>query len=258
MYNLVSVVILNWLRPNNIKNKILPELVECPDIGEIIISHGKESTYFNCFSKKKKIYNRKDWELNSIFGLSLRFIAGQQAEYNTILFIDDDLIVHPSTISNMFSIYNKNKPCLVGRFGRNVGNNLTYDSRDVSINTINTPILLTSLLMFDKSICDKFFNYSNLISKYVLENSKPLWNGEDIFISLLGIKLYQKWGILLSNPKYFPVQRLRTESDLSVAISQDSNHCKYRSNLIKLVVKLYNLSSYNLYHSNNMIKHILK
>ena len=65
MDNLISVVILNWLRPNNIKNKIVPELTNNNIIGEIIISHGKESTYFNCFSNNIKIMENV---LNNIIG----------------------------------------------------------------------------------------------------------------------------------------------------------------------------------------------
>ena len=201
-----------------------------------------------------KITNRKDWILNETFGLSLRFIAGQTAKYKTILFIDDDLIVNPATILNMFDIYKKNIPCVVGRFGRLLGRNITYDNRDVPDTIKQTPILLTSLLMFDKSICDNFFNYSNLISEFVVNNSKPLWNGEDIFISLLSIKLYNKWGILLSNSKYFPVKKLRSKQDIEVAISQMDNHCNYRTQLIRNITKLYNIQSYNLYKSDKLIK----
>ena len=216
-------------------------------IGEIIISHGKQSTYFNCYSNNIPIHNRKDWDLNKTFGLSLRFIAGQTAKYKTLVFIDDDLIVHPATITNMYKEYLNNYPCMVGRFGRYIDRGLNYDSRDVPDNIKSTPILLTSLLMMDKSLCDNFFRYSDLISKYVFNNSVPLWNGEDIFLSLIAIKLYNKWGILVAHPKYYPIYRLRTDRDIEVAISTKVGHCRYRSNLIKKISKLYNIPPTNLY-----------
>jgi len=42
----ISVVILNFNRPDYIKNNIIPELNKINLIDEIIISHGKEKTYF--------------------------------------------------------------------------------------------------------------------------------------------------------------------------------------------------------------------
>ena len=43
---MISVVILNWKRPDNIINDILPKIVNYKLVSEVIISHGNSKTYF--------------------------------------------------------------------------------------------------------------------------------------------------------------------------------------------------------------------
>lgn len=231
----ISVVILNWLRPDNIKNLILPELSECPIIGEIIISHGRSDTKFNCYSNRVSIIHRDDTDNNEALGLSLRLYAARQAKYPVIVFIDDDLIVYPVTLVNMFRLYQQNSPCLVGRFGRYINKDLSYNHLELAKTNHQAPISLTSLLMVPKQICLSFLQKQHQVLDYVTRFSRPLWNGEDIFISLLGLITYDKWAIICDNNKYFPVRKLRSQRDLSVAISNDvdNNHINYRSGLIK-------------------------
>ena len=60
-------------------------------IDEIIISHGREDTYFEF--DHPKIVNRKDWgEINEYYGLSCRrfFKTASEASNEIILMIDDD------------------------------------------------------------------------------------------------------------------------------------------------------------------------
>ena len=45
MIDKVSLVIMNWLRPDVLKS-MLEQLVEYETIDEVIISHGREDTYF--------------------------------------------------------------------------------------------------------------------------------------------------------------------------------------------------------------------
>ena len=52
MENKISVVILNWLRPDNLRYHILPTLIKCPIIDEIIISHGRKDTFMKFYSRK--------------------------------------------------------------------------------------------------------------------------------------------------------------------------------------------------------------
>ena len=68
----ISVVILNWKRPENLIKYIIPNLITCPLITEIIISHGNKETFFNYqFSDTVQVIHNQDWELNKPFGIYL-------------------------------------------------------------------------------------------------------------------------------------------------------------------------------------------
>jgi len=81
----LSVIILNFNRPEYIKDYILPALINCPSINEIIISHGKKETFFedSATDINPKINNEDEWikikhlkhwgNDNKIYGLTLRF-----------------------------------------------------------------------------------------------------------------------------------------------------------------------------------------
>ena len=231
--NQISVVILNWLRPKNIKELILPELTQCPIIGEIIISHGRTDTKFSCYSNKIPIIHRDDSEANTHLGLSLRLHVAKTAQYPIVVFIDDDVIVHQATLINMLKVYQLNFPCIVGRFGRYINKDLTYNHLDVPKIVKQTPIALTSLLMISRSLATDFWENQTKVLDYVQRFSRPLWNGEDIFLSILAILRYDKWAIICNNDKFFPIRKLRSKRDLEVAISKTNNHLQYRSGLLK-------------------------
>ena len=235
----VTIIILNWKRPDNIKKHILPKLVNCPLVGEIIISHGRTDTKFNCYSNHTNIIHKDDTKLNKKLGLSLRFYNAKYANYPIIVTIDDDIIVHEATLINMFNVFIKNAPCVVGRFGRVINSDLSYNHLDNNYN--RTPIALTSLLMIPKKLCLNFLDNQLPILNYVKNNSKPFWNGEDIFISLLSIVYFKKLPYIVNSEKYFPVKLLRSQKDLEVAISQDFNHIKYRSHLLRLIIDVFKI-----------------
>ncbi len=237
----LTVVILNWLRPDNIKGLILPELTQSDLVGEIIISHGRPDTQFNCYSKKVNIKHRQDWDNNTKYGLGLRFQTAQEAQYPLVLFLDDDIVVYPVTILNMVNAFIKNKPCLVGRFGRKVNLDLSYNSLPISQCDLSAPLALTSLLLVPKSLCQIFLDTEYLVWDYVSANSQPLWNGEDIYISILSMLQYRKWPIIVDDDKYFPVEKLRSLKDLQVAISGQDIHVPYRTGLIRHICQTFKI-----------------
>ena len=237
--NNISVIILNWLRPNNIKNKIIPQLLKCKLINEIIISHGRQDTYFKLESTDKiNIINRKDFNNNHIYGLSLRFICGMTAKNKTILFIDDDQVPHPNTINNMFYIYKKNYPGIIGKYGRIINKNYTYNPNNI-LNNNRCPIILTSFLFAPKDLCNIFLKEASKIDPFIKKHSKPYWNGEDIFFSLLSIITYKKLPFVANNNNIFPIYQLLTENDTKVAISNSNTHYLYRSLLLKKILNDY-------------------
>lgn len=45
-------------------------------------------------------------------------------------------------------------------------------------------ILLTVMMLATKGDCSAFWAHAHLVQAYVRARSRPLWNGEDIFMSL--------------------------------------------------------------------------
>ena len=238
-YTKISVIILNWLRPNNIRNYILPVLVQCPFVDEIIISHGRKDTYFDYSIENKHIIHRQDHELNHLFGLSLRFLAARDARNNLILFIDDDLVPSHVTLLRMMKQSTNNYPCLISKYGRNITTKLPYDNQNIQNNRL--PICLTSLFMIPKLLIDIFWEKNFHILPFVMKHSKPLWNGEDIFISLLGVFHFNKLGYICHDDHLFPVVNLTTPEDIRVAISSGEEHYEYRNELVKEIIRIKHL-----------------
>ncbi len=164
-----------------------------------------------------------------------------------MLYLDDDIVVYPLTLVNMLNAYQLNSPCIVGRFGRLINRDLSYNERPINPNYTSAPISLTSLLMVSRQLCLECINKSHSILDYVTRNSNPLWKGEDIFISLLSLILYGKWSIITDNQKYFPVRKLRSPDDLRVAISKRKGHISYRTGLIKNISVHYKIHRHSLF-----------
>ena len=65
---MISVIILNWKRPDNIIKDILPEIINYKLVNEVIISHGNKETYFEIVElgagdgkKTKKLLKKHQW-----------------------------------------------------------------------------------------------------------------------------------------------------------------------------------------------------
>jgi len=235
--NKISVIILNWLRPDNIRRYILPQLIKCPLIDEIIISHGRKDTMFDFKSDIVKIVHRDDNQKNKAFGLSLRFLAAMSAKNSLLLFIDDDMIVPPLTIQRMYEIAKLNYPCLVCKYGRNiiqVNGHYVYDTG--FIQSLRLPIGLTSLMIVPQELIKAFWKVNDIIAPFIYRESQPLWNGEDIFISLLSRLVFHKLPYICQSNN-FPVHQLQRDKDMEVAISGGKSHYHYRTLLIREIIQ---------------------
>jgi hypothetical protein len=142
----------------------------------------------------------------------------------------------------------KYHPCSVGKFGRSISKNYSYDCKNRS--HFKNPILLTSLLLVNKDLINFFWSEYPKMNEFVIQHSTPLWNGEDIFLSLLSLINYKKWGIVANNNYNFPIIQLITKNDKQVAISNGYNHINYRSLLIKKIIKLYNIKDDMIFSRN--------
>ena len=64
-----------------------------------------------------------------------------------------------------------------------------YYSKD---STRETEVILTKFMVMERDTCSAFFQYSHLIWEDIILNNGegPLWNGEDIFMSLVSNHVY--------------------------------------------------------------------
>jgi len=144
----ISMVVMNWLRPEVLQNDILPNMVKYELLDEIIISHGREDTYFEF--DNPKIVNRKDWgDINEYYGLSRRFLASSEAKNDIILMIDDDEYPTEDAVKRLYEKYKKNPKRMYGPFGQNLRNgNYNYHMRFGEV-----CVLITKCTMFNKELC---------------------------------------------------------------------------------------------------------
>lgn len=241
----VSVILMNWQRPRNIRDHILGELVKCPLVGEVLLCHCHPDTVFRCHSKQVPIRHIDYTEENTEVGLAIRFLAAKRARFSTLVYMDDDLVVHPATILNMYRLFCQRAPCIVGRFGRRILEGGRYSTDPLPTGS-PAPIALTSLLMVDRAFTLRAWAEAGVIADYVQQQSRPLWNGEDIYLSLQSIRAYGKWPVFLDDDRLAPVRRLRSHSDLEVAISRKPGHAAYRSGFIREFLKRYRMSLRNV------------
>ncbi len=128
---MISVVILNWLRPSNLKDTILPALERYSSVSEIIISHGKKETAFDYKSEQCRIVHRKDWgEVNDTYGLARRWIAGKYAANEIVMDHDDDLLISEDTLEKLLHHYLQRPNVIHGLFGRQPSTTFRYDPVD--------------------------------------------------------------------------------------------------------------------------------
>ena len=236
----LSIVILNFNRPDYIKEYILPKLVSYNAVDEIIISHGKKDSFFNISSSQinpkmsddwVKIKHLKHWgDYNKKYGLARRFLSALEAKNHNIIIMDDDIIPANDTIEFLKEKIEEDPQRIYGIYGRNIDDKNEYSYTNYFG---TTPIVLTRCLITTKEMCqyfiDNFRNYENNLVK----NSKPYWNGEDILFSLLSIEKHGKL------PKAYNLKhdnRVANYLDIDQSISVGKGHNEYRKELTKYLM----------------------
>ena len=233
---MISLIILNWKRPDNIKKHILPYLENNSYIDEIIISHGREDTIFDYVSENKNVIHRYDSKLNQSLGLSLRFLAALTCQNKIIMFMDDDEIIFNDDIYRCYNTIKNNKNIgIIGKYGRKLykeNNKYIYNFHNV--NGISD-IILTKFMLLKKNIIYDFF-YNSIYVEHLQKTAKPFWNGEDIFISLLARKKY-------GNKSLFADREIKGKklNEMGVSISTWSGHKNFRQFFYNNCLKIMKL-----------------
>jgi len=191
----VSVILMNHSRPRMIRESALvPTLLRHPSVEEVVILHSNPKTQFNFVHPK--VINIDATKENVQMGLSIRFYFCQMAKSDWVLHVDDDMEFSAKTLNEMLYEFSKNTKRIVGRFGRDRNENNYFNGYSSKDTSRETEVVLTKFMVMERDICSAFFEYSHLIwEDVVLNNGEgPLWNGEDIFMSLVSNHVYGRYG----------------------------------------------------------------
>lgn len=180
----ISVIILNYNRPHNLK-KSLPILEKFKNIGEIVVLHGNANTFseHKTFSKVKDV---QDFENNDKYYTLRRFLYARKCKFNTILFLDDDIVPSETLLKQLILKNQRNVNSCVGPIAR-LCNRKGYYSLSRKKNIILTPILLCSKKVACK-VWEQMKNNKKML-KTVIDNKG---NGEDLLFQHEYKKLFQK------------------------------------------------------------------
>ena len=187
----VSVVLMNHSRPRMIKESTLvPTLLQHPSVEEVVILHTNPKTQFNFVHPK--VINIDATKENDQMGLSVRFYFCQLVKSDWVLHVDDDMEFTEKTLNEMLSEFAKNTKRIVGRYGRDRKEGYHFNGYYSKDSTRETEVILTKFMVMERDTCSAFFQYSHLIWEDIILNNGegPLWNGEDIFMSLVSNHVY--------------------------------------------------------------------
>lgn len=195
----ISAVIMNHARPHVLQNsQLLPVLCRHSTISEILLLHSNPETAFDNDKLKhisrgiEKIQHIDASKLDAQVGLALRFhYCATHCRNDWVLHIDDDMELDASAVNNLVHHMIINPKRIVGHFGRrySLWRALHRNGYDTSLLKGSVEVVLTKILVLEREICQQFVLYSPLMDDIVPE-SKPRWNGEDIFVNLVANHYY--------------------------------------------------------------------
>jgi len=173
----ISVVIMNWARSANVI-RFVKQYHGCHNIGEIIVWDASVASPLppGVFDdlKDKVHYVRSHHD----FGLYPRYMMGAAAEGNSVMIVDDDLLLPASTIDALHDYHKKDPLTIHGLIGRQP----TLDGNYTPHLVVGPcEIVLTRALITSPWLCGRAVAWG---TKHIRElPGVPTGNGEDIVLS---------------------------------------------------------------------------
>ncbi len=258
--NKVTVIVLNWLRSEQLRKDILPIVSSYPIVNQVIVSHGRNDTIFST-PNLSNVSHLNHSLLNQSYGLSRRFISALGSQTECVLFIDDDLLPNEDTIVSLYEKWKQMPDKVYGiipRFFFLFGDRFYYSFWGSSLFTIFKKLtgksftrcdtILTSCAMTSKTVAEYALDCSEQLMSWAKINTNPLWNGEDILLSLCSLKLTS----CLPQAHFLKV-KIFPDLKKNIAISSTKKHFKIRSQVVNKVHELLNIKNgYPAHYSSNL------
>ena len=233
----VSAVVLNFNRPGYLWQTIRPQLMGMDEIDELVISNGKRETDLTMekiikYRNKRGVKQLQHWgDMNSMYGLTLRFLSALEAGNEYVLIMDDDIIPTRETVKFLLKRVKENPDVIHGLYGRSFDEKGEYSYENLFG---EVPVVLTRCMMTTREKCKYFMDNFRLYESELIKNSKPYWNGEDVLFSLLS---FQKTGKMNHAYDLSHTNRVWNYLNLSESISVGDDHNLYRKKLSKQLLE---------------------
>lgn len=223
----ITFVILNYKRPRNLVEHIIPSLLKNELIAKVIVSHALRDTCFDTYVYNDRLLQLKRFEEQKKVGVYCRFLAAEKANTECIAFQDDDFVVDNNSIKLCYEQWLEDKHSIHGVTGRVITENTYIPENTLSA---HVPVILPHFAMTSSLIIKKVMELAPLVAPYV-QDCKPIWNGEDIFLSVVAMLHTKKF-----NRRHdLKVQELPSPH----AICQTKGHYEHRTYLVTKLFELF-------------------
>ena len=228
---MITLTLLNHTRPDNVRH-LVSRYLENLQIGEIIVvssSPGKMAQENWPMLTGGRV---KTVDVAPNMGMYFRWAASLIAKNQTVIAVDDDLWLPPSTIEGLTKAVDATPSRLHGLFGRvPTADNKYALCRDTDETQV--PIVCGRVTAFDKKLLPRFFDavccpeWSELYQRAPLDGTR--WsNIEDIIFS---------YAVLAPFPRMAELNHVhvlpRIELGAPDAISARANHYEYRTEAMR-------------------------
>lgn len=179
----VTVVMMNWARPDNVRLLVRSCYQPHPRVKETIVFDAAD--YANRASFDLDEPRTVHWSrlLGRDLGLVGRFAAASLAQTDTVLLVDDDIVPGPETLDRLID-HHQTFGGTISAQGRRLDR--VVDGRLPLYNTRNVygvvDVALTRLCCTSRRLCGLAVEPLHRVSQF-LKNSQPYGNGEDIVLS---------------------------------------------------------------------------
>ena len=224
----ITFVLLNYKRPRNLVEHILPSLLKNELIAKVIVSHALRDTCFDTYVYNDRLLQLKRFEEQKRVGLYCRFLAAEKANTECIAFQDDDFVVDNNSIKLCYEQWLEDKHSIHGGLGRNI-TETSYNPAKAS--SAHVPVILPGAGAMTSSLTvRKAIELAPIVAPYV-QDCSPIWNGEDIFLSVVAMLQTKK----LNRRHDLKVQELPSPH----AICQMKGHYEHRTYLVTKLFELF-------------------
>ena len=191
----ITAVIMNHNRPRMLReSNLMSTLLAHDAIRQVLLCHSNPATAFDW--QHDKVTNINATAANQEMGLALRFwYAATAAVNDLVLLVDDDMELAPAAIDGLLrgllwqqQQMDKHQPnhVIIGHYGRGYHYWTALLRNGYHTRTLygHVPVVLTKLMLLPRTLCAAFFDYEAVVwNDLVRPYSRPLWNGEDIFVN---------------------------------------------------------------------------